>query len=70
MKYLCKRCVLVLQLGSTTADDCNSFVVCLECDYIFIVLQRNCKLKRILVKTTDEAKVLLLIAIELKKAII
>ena len=41
-----------------------------EWDHIFfIVLQRNCKLKQILMKKMDKRKVLLLRAIELKKAI-
>ena len=45
MQYFFKRGELVLQLGSTVADDCNLFV-------FFRVLQRNCKLRQILVKKT------------------
>ena len=68
MKYFCKRCTLVLQLHSTVAD--VEFVSFLGLSLIifFIVLQKNCKLKQISVKEIDKRKVLILIAIQLKKA--
>ena len=37
----CKECVLVLQLGSTVADNCNE----LECDHIFYCVAKKLQIK-------------------------